>query len=410
VLDGVDLTMTHILNDVCTLIVDCEHKTAPTQSKGIPSIRTPNIGKSRLILDNVNRVSDETYKAWTKRAIPQTDDLILAREAPIGNVAIILSNQKVCLGQRTVLIRPEKNQVDSQYICYLLLGDEIQGKIISLSNGATVNHLNMRDIRNLELPKLPPLPTQRKIAAILSAYDDLIENNTRRIKILEEMAQALYSEWFVKFMFPGHEKVKMVESELGMVPEGWEVKNVFDLADVSYGMPLKSKSFSIEKEGTPVIRIRDIPNGETKTFTTEEADEKYVVENGDILVGMDGDFHMSIWSGGRAYQNQRVARFKSKGLIGNYYLFLSLIEPIRFFDLTIVGTTVAHLGDKHIKTIKILLPSKKILELAIKEIEPLAIMQLNLKLKNRNLHRTRDLLLPKLISGEVEVENIDVQM
>ena len=409
-LDGVDLTMTHILNDVCTLIVDCEHKTAPTQSKGIPSIRTPNIGKSRLILDNVNRVSDETYKAWTKRAIPQTDDLILAREAPIGNVAIILSNQKVCLGQRTVLIRPEKNQVDSQYICYLLLGDEIQGKIISLSNGATVNHLNMRDIRNLELPKLPPLPTQRKIAAILSAYDDLIENNTRRIKILEEMAQALYSEWFVKFMFPGHEKVKMVKSELGMVPEGWEVKNVFDLADVSYGMPLKSKSFSIEKEGTPVIRIRDIPNGETKTFTTEEADEKYVVENGDILVGMDGDFHMSIWSGGRAYQNQRVARFKSKGLIGNYYLFLSLIEPIRFFDLTIVGTTVAHLGDKHIKTIKILLPSKKILELAIKEIEPLAIMQLNLKLKNRNLHRTRDLLLPKLISGEVEVENIDVQM
>lgn len=202
----------------------------------------------------------------------------------------------------------------------------------------------------------------------------------------------------------------MVESELGMVPEGWEVKNVFDLADVAYGIPLKSKNFSIEKEGTPVIRIRDIPNGETKTFTTEEADEKYVVENGDILVGMDGDFHMNIWSGGRAYQNQRVARFKSKGLLGNYYLFLSLIEPILFFDSTIVGTTVAHLGDKHIKTIKILLPSEKILELAIEEIEPLAIMQLNLKLKNRNLRRTRDLLLPKLISGEVDVENIDMQM
>ncbi|MBE9542151.1 MAG: restriction endonuclease subunit S, partial [Proteobacteria bacterium] len=170
--------MTQILNDVCTLIVDCEHKTAPTQSKGIPSIRTPNVGRGRLILDNVNIVSDETFQAWTKRAIPQTDDLILAREAPIGNVAIILQNQKVCLGQRTVLIRPDQNQVNSQYLCYLLLGDEIQGKIISVSNGATVHHLNMRDIRNLELLKLPSLPTQRKIAAILSAYDDLIENNT----------------------------------------------------------------------------------------------------------------------------------------------------------------------------------------------------------------------------------------
>jgi len=207
------------LNDVCALIVDCEHKTAPTQSMGIPSIRTPNIGKGRLLLDNVNRVSEETYNAWTKRAIPQVNDLILAREAPIGNVAIILPNQKVCLGQRTVLIRPDRNKVNPKYLCYLLLGDEIQGKIISISNGLTVHHLNMEDIRSLDLSELPPLPTQRKITAILSAYDDLIENNTRRIKILEEMAQALYREWFVKFGFPGHEKVMMVESKLGVVPE-----------------------------------------------------------------------------------------------------------------------------------------------------------------------------------------------
>ena len=89
-----------------------------------------------------------------------------------------------------------------------------------------VSHLNMRDIRNLELPKLPRLPTQRKIAAVLSAYDDLIENNTRRIKILEEMASAIYREWFVEFRFPGHEQVEMVESELGLIPQGWEVKKV----------------------------------------------------------------------------------------------------------------------------------------------------------------------------------------
>ena len=342
-------------------------------------------------------------------------DTLFARITPClenGKIAQFFGkNGEIGFGSTEFFVFRYKEGIsDPGYVFYLANSDIVRKPAEKSMFGASGRQrADLASIKDLEIPA-PPLPIQRKIAAILSAYDDLIENNTRRIKILEEMAQALYREWFMKFRFPGHEKVKMVESELGMVPEGWEVKNVFDLADVAYGIPLKSKNFSIEKEGTPVIRIRDIPNGETKTFTTEEADEKYVVENGDILVGMDGDFHMNIWSGGRAYQNQRVARFKSKGLLGNYYLFLSLIEPILFFDSTIVGTTVAHLGDKHIKTIKILLPSEKILELAIEEIEPLAIMQLNLKLKNRNLRRTRDLLLPKLISGEVDVENIDVQM
>lgn len=141
--------VTSTLDDVCTLIVDCEHKTAPIQATGYPSIRTPNIGRGRLILNGVNRVSETTYNGWTQRAVPQEGDLILAREAPIGNVAIIPPNLQVCLGQRTVLIRPDRCKVDPIYLTYLLLGDEIQGRIHSMSNGATVHHLNMKDIREL---------------------------------------------------------------------------------------------------------------------------------------------------------------------------------------------------------------------------------------------------------------------
>ena len=110
------------LLDVCEHIVDCEHKTAPTQETGYPSIRTPNIGRGRLILDGANRVSEETYRTWSRRAIPKAEDLILAREAPIGNVAIIPKNLKVCLGQRTVLIRPDKNKVVPMFLVYLMLG------------------------------------------------------------------------------------------------------------------------------------------------------------------------------------------------------------------------------------------------------------------------------------------------
>ena len=285
------------LNDVCTLIVDCEHKTASIQPMGIPSIRTPNIGKGRLILDTVDRVSEETYIAWTKRAIPQANDLILAREAPIGNVAIILPKQKVCLGQRTVLIRPNKNKVDFQYLCYLLLGDEIQGKIISVSNGATVHHLNLEDIRSLELPELPPLPTQRKIAVILSAYDDLIENNTRRIKILEEMAQALYREWFVKFRFPGHEKVKIVESELGMMPEGWEVKGLEDVClRITDGSHWSPKTVD---DGYPMASVKDMNEWGfeiSKCRKVAKEDYEELIRNdckplkGDVLIAKDGSY------------------------------------------------------------------------------------------------------------------------
>ena len=135
------------LSCITELIIDCEHKTAPTQEMGIPSIRTPNIGKGYLIFDNVNRVSEETYELWTKRGKPKPRDLILAREAPAGNVGVIPEGERVCLGQRTVLIRPKKNTIDSQYLAFLLLHPIMQERLLSKSTGATVQHINMKDIR-----------------------------------------------------------------------------------------------------------------------------------------------------------------------------------------------------------------------------------------------------------------------
>jgi type I restriction enzyme, S subunit len=193
------------LDDVCEFIVDCLHKTAPTQDTGFPLIRTPNIGKGSLILDDVYRVSDETYDIWTQRAVPEAGDLILAREAPAGNVAVIKNGQRVCLGQRTVHLRPNPEKVDSDFLCYFLLVPSQQGMLLAGETGATAKHVNMKDIRKLKLEGLPSLRAQRRAGAILSAFDDLIENNRRRMTLLEEAARQLYSEWFVRLRFPGHE-------------------------------------------------------------------------------------------------------------------------------------------------------------------------------------------------------------
>jgi type I restriction enzyme S subunit len=206
------------LDDVCEFIVDCLHATAPTQDEGYPLIRTPNIGRGRLILEGVQRVDEHTYQHWTRRAVPQKHDLILAREAPAGNVAIIKNGQTVCLGQRTVHLRPDAAQVDPDFLCYFLLHPKQQGLLLAGETGATSKHVNMRDIRRLPLQGMPGRDVQTRAGALLAAYDDLIENNTRRIKLLEDAARLLYEEWFVRLRFPGNEHTPINDG----VPQGWE--------------------------------------------------------------------------------------------------------------------------------------------------------------------------------------------
>jgi len=188
------------LKDLCELIVDCEHKTAPTQETGYPSIRTPNIGKGELILENVNRVSHDTYIKWTRRAIPKAGDLILAREAPAGNIAVIPKNIEVCLGQRTVLIRPKKEKFIPKYLAYLILSRDVQKILLSHSTGATVQHINMRDIRAFKIFNLSNLDEQRAIVHQLDALraetQKLETVYQKKMDDLEELKKSILQKAF----------------------------------------------------------------------------------------------------------------------------------------------------------------------------------------------------------------------
>ncbi|WP_195545774.1 restriction endonuclease subunit S [Bacteroides finegoldii] len=166
-----------ILQDICK-IYDCPHTTAKDEGVGIPLVRTPNVGKGRLVLTNVHRVNSDVYKKRTLRAIPEEDDIIIAREAPVGNAAIIQKKQKVCLGQRVVLLKPNKALVDPNFLVYYLLSNEVQHHLKIHANGAVVAHLNVADIRNLSVC-LPSLCEQKKIGKSLKIIDDKIELNRR---------------------------------------------------------------------------------------------------------------------------------------------------------------------------------------------------------------------------------------
>ena len=208
---------------------------------------------------------------------------------------------------------------------------------------------------------------RQKIGSVLSAYDDLIDNNRKRIALLEKAARLLYEEWFVRLRFPGHEHTPVVDG----VPEGWERKLLFDVAEPTYGFSFKSHLFNEDEVGTPVIRIRDVPSGISQTFTPEEAPTEKLIQNGDLLIGMDGEFHMNLWSGGPSFLNQRVVCIKSKEEVNDFLLLQALKAPIAYYQATITGTTVAHLGAKHLKEIHLLIPGSGLLQVVNNLFAPL---------------------------------------
>jgi len=387
------------LGEICDLIVDCEHKTAPTQETGYPSIRTPNIGRGFLILDNVKRVSEETYRLWARRAIPKQGDLIMAREAPVGNVAIIPPGLNPCLGQRTLLIRCNKAKAEPAYLSYLLNGPQVQGIIYGMTNGVTVPHLNMKDVRTLPIPEIPLLPTQRKIASILSAYDDLIENNLRRIKILEEMAQALYREWFVKFRFPGHEKVRMVDSALGKIPDGWDVVKVGDLLEkIKRKAKIKKQDYRSEGDIPVVDQGRDFIGGFTSDLDALHDAPLPIIIFGDhtrILKYIDFPFACGA-------DGTQLLRSDQKRMPMS--LLFYVLESI---DLTSFAYA------RHFKFLKekeVLLPAEYVAAAFSDFADPLRDHIRAVTSKNTNLRQTRDLLLPKLISGDLDVSDMEINI
>jgi len=379
------------LNDLCELIVDCEHKTAPTQTTGYPSIRTPNIGRGRLILDGVNRVSEETYQLWTRRAVPRSGDLIMAREAPVGNVAIIPAGLNPCLGQRTLLIRPDRSKVEPSYLNYFLNGPQAQALIHGKTNGATVAHLNMKDVRTMVLPDFPSLPTQRRIAGILSAYDELIDNSQRRIKILETMARSLYREWFVHFRIPGSEQNPRVESALGQIPQGWEVMNLFDLAKVNYGKNLSTKKL-VDHALYPVYGAAKIIGRYTEYTRNERT----------IICGCRGSVGEMQITEPQCYVTNNSFTFDPNHPDNFFWLFQTLKE--RGLRDVVGGSAQPQITLDGISSVELVTPPLPLRSLFQNAVRPLFEESWLLNDQIQNLRRTRDLLLPRLLSGQINVD------
>ena len=396
-------------------------KTPPTKRKEFfggeyPFITPTDITKFdvRYLEQTERYLSESGYDFQKSLAIPPDSICYVAIGSTVGKMC--MTKKLSFTNQQIHSIITDKKIVDPFYLFYRLRTETPRIKAIADGKGSGKSIINKTEFSNLKI-EIPPLETQRKIAVILSAYDDLIENNTRRIKILEEMAQTIYKEWFIKFHFPGHEKVKMVDSELGHIPEGWVVKGLSAIVDPQYGY---TESASEDVVGPKYVRGTDINktsyiqwNSVPYCPINESNHVKFKLVVGDIFVirmadpGKVGIVEKEIDAVFASY----LIRFHIKSnSLSPYYLFYFLLSD-RYQDYVTgasTGTTRKSASAGVITDIDIIIPANDICEQFEKEISTLRLMLNKLLDKNTNLRCTRDLLLPKRISGEMDVTTLDL--
>ncbi len=301
--------------------------------------------------------------------------------------------------QRIGLVNVREGSCDKAFLCLVMQTREYQKAVANTSTGATVHHTSPSKIYNIEIT-LPPLATQKKIASILSAYDTLIANYHRQITLLEEAAQRLYKEWFVDLHFPGHENVKVIDG----VPEGWEKKCVSQIGTYLNGFAFKPSDW--QNSGKPIIKIKEMGNGVTKDTPRnngERVPSKYLVKAGDLLFSWSATLMVKIWSGEDGWLNQHLFKVTPAHNIGREFLLQTISKSIEEFSNLTTGSTMKHIQRNKLDQVFINVPDKMLMNKYNKASNIIRDQILNLSRQLALLTESRDRLLPKLMSGEIEV-------
>lgn len=377
----------------------------------IPWLKTEQIGEYRIKTTN-EFVTEKALESTGLKLYPKnTISIAMYGEGKTrGNVSIIdcpmTTNQACC----NIVVN---ESIVAPFYLYYFFKTQYHN-LRQLSSGVRKN-LNSNDIKNY-LINLPNKITQQNIVNFLCSIDEKIELNNKINLELEKFAKTLYEYWFVQFDFPDENERPYKSSGGAMVyndvlkkeiPIDWEVKNLFEAMDVQYGYPFNTDMFYEEsdKDLIPVVRIRDILENTVSAYSSEKVDNKYKLNEKDLVIGMDGNFHMNFWKDNYSYLNQRSVRIRKKELynISTFQAYYELMPYIKAREKNISRTTVGHLSDKDLKRLNIIIPKTN------DNFNPTSVFENLLKkvIVNRkeiaNLVTLRDFLLPMLMNGQISI-------
>lgn len=386
------------LGDCCASISDGDHQPPPKVKSGIPFVTISNISSSNQFdFCDTMFVPQKYYDKLDTKRKAQKNDILYSVVGSFGIPVLIKDNKPFVFQRHIAILRPDSRVVFPKFLYYVMLSKEFYALADTVAVGAAQRTISLSALRNIEI-SLPDIEKQKRIASILSAYDDLIENNQRQIKLLEEAAQRLYKEWFVDFRFPGYEHTPIVDG----VPEGWERKRLGDIADIVMGQSPKSEFYNQKKDGLPFHQGVGSYGYRFVTDDIFSSTFTRIATKGSILFSVRAPVGRMNYTRNRIAIGRGLAAINSKtglqsflfyllkdkyfkdDLIGNGSIFASITKDELYGQIVIVPSPeLANRFDEYAKSI-----DKKI-EL--------------LDLQIKTLSEARDRLLPKLMSGELEV-------
>jgi len=383
-------------------------------SEDVPLVKGDNVQQGYIDWGRAKRWPREASTALSKFRLA-SGDVVLAMDRPWVEAGLKLawvkrSDPEALLVQRVSRLRGV-NGLDTTFMRYVLCSQSFTNYIRPIVTGINVPHISPGQIRDFKFI-LPPLAAQRRIASILSAYDDLIENNTRRIAILEEMARRIYEEWFVRFRFPGHDEVKRVESELGLIPEGWRVGSLGEAAAIN-ARSIRPADAPLEILYIDIASV--VPGAITQKqpyrFSEAPGRARRVVRHGDVIWSCvrpnRRSYALILQPEPALIASTGFAVLSAKSVPYSYlYFAVTTDDFVGFLTNHATGAAYPAVTASTFEAAPFLIPEEEVADQFHAVVAPMLDLSETLKRKNTNLRATRDLLLPKLISGELDVSTL----
>lgn len=402
------------LGDVCLKITDGAHSSPPSVEEGFPMASVKDMSNYGINIASARKISAENFqKLIDQDCRPIKDDILVAKDGAKALETVCIQNDDASfvLLSSVAILRPNKEIICPQFLKYYLQSCRtLKYMKTAFFGGAAIPRVVLKDFFRAKI-KFPALPKQKVISSFLLSYDDLIENNQRRIRILEEMAQSLYREWFVYFRYPGHENVPLTDrgSSLGPIPNGWEIKELGDLVDV----PRRSVMPGDLNQKTPYVGLEHIPrkqmilNGSGSLSGVTSTKLSFC--KNEILFGkIRPYFHKVVIAPyeGVASSDAIIISVKDEKYLWLVFLTVFSESFVNHATQTSNGTKMPRANWNVLQKYPVPVPSDHILENFNEMMQPSFDLANLLMNRTQNLKETRDLFLPKLISGEIEISDV----
>lgn len=385
------------LSECCESITDGDHLPPPKSAKGVPFVTIANINSTNHFdFTNTMFVPQEYYDKLDSKRKAKSGDILYTVVGSFGIPVFIKENKQFVFQRHIAILRPN-NKIVPRFLYYTMLSGSFYAKADAAAIGAAQRTVSLTALRKIEI-EIPKIEQQNKIVDILSAYDDLIENNQKQIKLLEEAAQRLYKEWFVDLRFPGHETTPIVNG----IPQGWRKIAINDIAEYINGYAFKPEDWF--EKGKPIIKIKEMNDGVTKGTPRNmgtDIPQKYHIVAGDILFSWSATLSAMIWDGEDGLLNQHLFKVVPLDSFGREYVLQSILYTLNEFKNLTTGATMKHIQRGKLKEVFVNVPCQELMDKYSDLAEPIRFKILSLKKVISKATEARDRLLPKLMSGEI---------